>query len=463
MSSSAHVRDPLRHPPGVVPLTRAGRRRLSSLVVAVLALTLTIAGGSAALAQPGDEAPPVPGTSTEGPVPDPAFDAGPVAAAPGCVGRSGATQYVEVPLVDSPYIVRTKAYLALSECDTQDVVQRLERGALAAGACALAFKGVGAYAPSTVKPVTNLGELVCGGTGIGAGIMRTALVQADQNGGGCGVVISFTLTFSNLHQRVAISSLRVAPRPCPSGVQPKAELGSVYVAAAGSPAVVDWTTVEYDRLPDLDEVSTQPSDIGPADQEHTAVWLDAPATTLEAPGCSPIAVSVPLSGLGADQATVESVTGADALAHGRLDPQLFVDSVGQDVRYTPTSDGEDTITYTVRNRVSVTSSVTIRVTGCSTGEPEDPASDTPPAEQGGAGTDPCDDAVYIQHYESGYAEKWVFLGSEDIGGSPDGTRYYRYRHGLHTSNDGGATWTDEGVKHGGALCYQPGPTRFPAP
>lgn len=300
---------------------------------------------------------------------EPVFDPGPViASSPACGGRSGASQLVEVPVTQTPTLIETRSYLALSECDTQNLIQTLGKGAVATGTCTLAFKGLGTFVPPA-KFGASVGELICGAATLGQSGLGAVLAQTDQNGGGCGVIIKYLLTITTSvmpetagQSSVFVRGLRFDPRPCPRGVTPKADLGTVIVA--GPPVPVDWTTYDYTRLPDLAQVDTTP--VLAHDQDYGQPWLTTPPVTVPVPNCAPVKVSIAPTGPGAEGATVESVTGAEQFGHGRLDPAAFRQRSGRDVDYQPMADGTDTLTYTLRSEVLVTSTVTFEVSGCPT-------------------------------------------------------------------------------------------------
>ncbi|SCF27406.1 hypothetical protein [Micromonospora mirobrigensis] len=293
---------------------------------------------------------------------DPVFDPGPIAASPGCRGRSGASQEIDNENYRTVFGWEYQVWQALSECDTQNLIQQLQRNALLTGGCSLAFKAIG-LAPPAKLPAT-VGDVICTSATLAQGGFALALAQADQNGGGCGVIIKYRVTYvvdmvGNTGGSLTVNGLQILSRPCPNGVAPKADLGSQIVAGTGA-GEINWYDYDYDGLPDLGAPTTDPVVLADYSQPG---WAAVPPTEVTAAHCAPITVPAPsVTGDGAAGYAVSGVGNLDQLQHGTVDASSGPDAV----TYTPdgSGNGTDVITFSYDGPTQLSSSVTVRVTGC---------------------------------------------------------------------------------------------------
>ena len=285
-----------------------------------------------------------------------ADDTGPIAASPGCVGRSYPSGYVEDETRPDPVSYQTRMTIAFSECDTQNFIQRLALNTAGFGACVLVFKSIGTFIPA-VKFQASIGELVCGASAAVNGGLGLIMYQADQNGGSCGVVIKLT-TLLQPGSSVLVSNFQVVARTCPPGVKAKADVGTQIVAGPGA-GEIDWNTYDYDRLPDLDNPSDQPLTV----PDWGRPFASAESTTLSTDTCSPVTVATPpVTGIGAASFGAGVAGGLDQLQFGTVD-------AADPLVYTPTGNGTDRITFTYDGPVPLGASVDIAVSGCATPPP----------------------------------------------------------------------------------------------
>lgn len=293
---------------------------------------------------------------------DPVFDPGPIAASPGCRGRSGPSQEVDNENYRTVFGWEYQVWQALSECDTQNLIQQLQRNMLVTGGCALAFKAIGLAPP--VKLPASIGDVICTSATIGQATLSVALTQADQNGGSCGVVIKYRVTYvadmvGYTGGSVSVSGLQIVPRVCPNGVTPKADAGTQVVAGTGA-GEINWFDYDYDGLPDLATPTTDP--IVLADFSRPG-WVTAAPTDVTAPRCAPITVSAPpVTGDGAAAYAPSGVGDLGQLQHGRVDASAGPGAV----TYTPdgSGNGTDVVPFTYSGPAQLSSSVTVHVTGC---------------------------------------------------------------------------------------------------